>query len=74
MSIKNGRDIIWIIATSANFLSWTQEASPIFALTGSIQRALDEENIGLNQAFKSEDFAEAVKARIQKRDPIYKGK
>lgn len=43
-------------------------------LTGSIQRAFDEENIGLNQAFKSEDFAEAVKARIQKRDPVYKGK
>jgi len=45
-----------------------------YQLTGSIQRALDEENIGLNQAFKSEDFAEAVKARIEKRAPIYKGK
>lgn len=43
-------------------------------LTGNIQRALDEENIGLNQAFKSEDFTEAVKARIEKRDPVYKGK
>ena len=43
-------------------------------LAGEIQRSLDEENIGLNQAFKSEDFAEAVMARIQKRDPVYKGR
>ena len=43
-------------------------------LTGEIQRSLDEENIGLNQAFKSQDFAEAVMARIEKRDPVYKGK
>ena len=43
-------------------------------LNGEIQRALDEENIGLNQAFTSEDFQEAVMARIEKRDPVYKGK
>jgi enoyl-CoA hydratase/carnithine racemase len=43
-------------------------------LKGNIQRALDEENIGLNQAFTSEDFREAVMARIEKRDPVYKGK
>jgi 2-(1,2-epoxy-1,2-dihydrophenyl)acetyl-CoA isomerase len=43
-------------------------------ITASFQRAVDEENIGLNQAFRSEDFAEAVKARIERRDPVYKGK
>ncbi|MCP4753383.1 MAG: enoyl-CoA hydratase [Proteobacteria bacterium] len=43
-------------------------------LNGDIQRALDEENIGLNQAFTSEDFAEAVLARIEKRNPVYKGR
>jgi 2-(1,2-epoxy-1,2-dihydrophenyl)acetyl-CoA isomerase len=43
-------------------------------LDGEIQRALDEENIALNQSIGSEDFAEAVTARIQKRDPVYKGR
>ena len=43
-------------------------------LNANIQRALDEENIGLNQAMKSEDFIEAVMARLEKRDPVYKGK
>ena len=43
-------------------------------LCGDISRALDEENIGLNIAFKSEDFAEGVMARIQKRPPVYKGR
>jgi len=43
-------------------------------LCSDISRALDEENIGLNQAFKSEDFIEAVTARIQKREPVYKGR
>jgi enoyl-CoA hydratase/carnithine racemase len=43
-------------------------------LNGDIQRALDEENIALNESMKSEDFREAVIARMQKRDPVYKGK
>jgi len=43
-------------------------------LNGDIQRALDEENIGLNQSMKSEDFMESVMARMQKRTPVYKGK
>ncbi len=43
-------------------------------LNGNIQRALDEENIGLNLSMKSEDFMEAVMARMQKRTPVYKGK
>jgi len=43
-------------------------------LAGDIQKALDEENIGLNQGMKSEDFMEAVMARIEKRAPVYKGK
>lgn len=42
-------------------------------LSGNVQRALDEENIGLNKAMKTEDFMEAVMARMQKRDPVYKG-
>jgi len=43
-------------------------------LNGEIQRALDEENIALNPSIESEDFMEAITARIQKRDPVYKGK
>jgi enoyl-CoA hydratase/carnithine racemase len=43
-------------------------------LCGDITRALDEENVGLNIAFKSEDFVEGVMARIQKRSPVYKGR
>jgi enoyl-CoA hydratase/carnithine racemase len=43
-------------------------------LNGDIQRALDEENIGLNQSMKTEDFMEAIMARMQKRAPVYKGK
>jgi enoyl-CoA hydratase/carnithine racemase len=43
-------------------------------LDGEIQRALDEENVALNQSIDSEDFVEAVTARMQKRDPVYKGK
>jgi enoyl-CoA hydratase/carnithine racemase len=43
-------------------------------LNGDIQRALDEENIGLNLSMKSEDFMEAIMARMQKRAPVYKGK
>jgi enoyl-CoA hydratase/carnithine racemase len=43
-------------------------------LDGEIQRALDEENIALNQLIDSEDFMESITARMQKRDPVYKGK
>jgi 2-(1,2-epoxy-1,2-dihydrophenyl)acetyl-CoA isomerase len=43
-------------------------------LDGEIQRALDDENIALNQSIDSEDFIEAITARMQKRDPVYKGK
>ena len=43
-------------------------------LNGDIQRALDEENIGLNKSIKSEDFMEAVMARMERRAPVYKGK
>jgi 2-(1,2-epoxy-1,2-dihydrophenyl)acetyl-CoA isomerase len=43
-------------------------------LSGNVQRALDEENIGLNKAIKTEDFMEAVMARMQKREPVYKGR
>ncbi len=43
-------------------------------LIGDVQRALDEENIGLNQGMKSDDFMEALMARIEKREPVFKGK
>lgn len=43
-------------------------------LDGEIQRALDEENVALNHTIGSEDFVEAVTARMQKRDPVYKGR
>jgi len=43
-------------------------------LNGEIQRALDEENIALNESINSEDFMEAITARMQKRPPVYKGK
>jgi enoyl-CoA hydratase/carnithine racemase len=43
-------------------------------LLQQIQRALDDENTALNQAMKSEDFVEAVTARIEKRNPVYRGR
>ena len=43
-------------------------------LLQDIQRALDDENTALNQAMKSEDFVEAVTARIEKRNPVYRGR
>lgn len=43
-------------------------------VAGNIQRALDEENIGLDQGLKTEDFMEALIARAEKRGPVFKGK
>jgi hypothetical protein len=34
--------------------------------------ALDQENIGLNQAFGSQDFFEALTARMEKLPPRFK--
>lgn len=42
-------------------------------LIESITRALDLENDALNKAFASKDFAEAIGARIEKREPVFKG-
>jgi 2-(1,2-epoxy-1,2-dihydrophenyl)acetyl-CoA isomerase len=39
-----------------------------------ITEALDKENEGLNQAFSTEDFREALKARVEKRPPVFRGK
>ena len=43
-------------------------------LIAEISSALDQENLGLNQAFGSEDFFEALTARMEKRDPRFKRK
>jgi len=36
--------------------------------------AMDKENEGLKQAFGTEDFREALKARAEKRPPVFRGK
>jgi 2-(1,2-epoxy-1,2-dihydrophenyl)acetyl-CoA isomerase len=43
-------------------------------LLKEITEALDMENQGLNQAFQTEDFREALKARMEKRPPAFRGK
>ena len=43
-------------------------------LIEELTAALDAENQGLGQAFASEDFKEVVKARQEKRKPVFKGK
>jgi 2-(1,2-epoxy-1,2-dihydrophenyl)acetyl-CoA isomerase len=40
----------------------------------AVTEALDLENQGLNEAFKSEDFWEALAARAEKRSPVFKGR
>ena len=39
----------------------------------AVSQALDLENDGLNKAFGTSDFMEALNARIEKRDPSFKG-
>jgi enoyl-CoA hydratase/carnithine racemase len=43
-------------------------------LIEAMTAALDRENEMLNRAFGTADFIEAIDARIQKRDPVFKGK
>ncbi|MCP4754146.1 MAG: enoyl-CoA hydratase [Proteobacteria bacterium] len=40
----------------------------------AVSQALDNENEGLNICFKTGDFMEAFAARLEKRDPVFKGK
>jgi 2-(1,2-epoxy-1,2-dihydrophenyl)acetyl-CoA isomerase len=42
-------------------------------LIEAVSRALDVENEGLNKAFASADFWEALAARKEKREPVFKG-
>ena len=39
----------------------------------AVSRALDLENEGLNKAFGTSDFMEALNARLEKRDPLFSG-
>ena len=41
---------------------------------GELTRALDLENEALNQLMKSEDFVEGLMARVEKREPVFKGR
>jgi 2-(1,2-epoxy-1,2-dihydrophenyl)acetyl-CoA isomerase len=43
-------------------------------LMQEITEALDKENEGLNRTFGTEDFREALKARAEKRAPLFRGK
>jgi enoyl-CoA hydratase/carnithine racemase len=40
----------------------------------AISRALDEENAALGALMKTEDFAEGIMARVERRTPVFKGK
>ncbi len=42
-------------------------------LIAEISAALDQENLGLNQSFGSEDFFEALSARMEKRHRGFRG-
>jgi hypothetical protein len=43
-------------------------------LIEAVTKALDIENEGLNQTIASADFWEALAARKEKREPVFKGK
>ncbi len=43
-------------------------------LVKAVTRALDRENEALRQAFETDDFREAMKARVEKRPPAFQGR
>ncbi|MBW2707321.1 MAG: enoyl-CoA hydratase, partial [Deltaproteobacteria bacterium] len=43
-------------------------------LIEAVTKALDIENEGLNKTIASGDFLEALAARKEKREPVFKGK
>jgi len=42
-------------------------------MIAAVSQALDLENVGLNKAFDTTDFMEALNARIEKREPVFMG-
>ena len=43
------------------------------ALIEEVTQALDRENVVLNRLFSGADFQEALTARLEKRDPVFRG-
>jgi enoyl-CoA hydratase/carnithine racemase len=42
-------------------------------LIEAVTQALDRENVVLNELFSGADFQEALTARLEKRDPVFRG-
>jgi enoyl-CoA hydratase/carnithine racemase len=67
-----------MVVTGAKAVDNTDPANEAFSSGGYFNPAelesLDEENKGLNKAFASLDFWEALAARKEKRDPVFKNK
>ena len=64
---------MWTDRTGAGNDVYGQFVAPSGALVGAAL-LLGMENKGLNEAFTTEDFGEAMTARMEKRAPAFKGK